>query len=696
VTYQYGALSAALSGAGGESGHEADGATGLLAALRQAVAVAQFDRNAMLIEANGIFLDAFGYRAEDVVGRNHAHFCHADDPGPAFAQIWHQLLGGQPVRGGFARIGRDGRVIWLFGSYELVRDPLGEPVAAIFVGRDVTEGKDNQVDLQGQVGVIRRTMMVAEFDLDGHLLFANENFLNAYGYRLDEIRGCHHSIFISPAYAATGEYGEFWSSLQHGLSHVARGRRFGKAGCEVWIEAAYGLVTDAFGMPSKIVAYAFDVTLQKRMERMKSADVAHAADHDSLTGLYNRSALARRLQEQSLRADRAPDAVMMIDLDGFKAINDAYGHQAGDALLWVVGQRIAECLRDQDFVARLGGDEFAVLMPFHAHRAGTLETVVQRILDGVSQPISFQNEELSVSASIGVAINDGVVLDLSTGGDDLLGHADAALAEAKLAGKNTYRMFDWELQRKLQRRQLIKRELDVAIRNRDICLHYQPVVSLTDGSVVGYEALSRWTHPTIGPIHPGEFIGIAEMTGQIHALGEAVLHQAMHFAARLDPTLWVAINISPLQLQREALAATIIELAAQYGVNPAQIEIEVTETSALSDAPATIANLRALKEAGFGLSLDDFGTGYSSLSHLLLLSFNRIKIDRSFVDQFLDSPERASIIDAVLGLGRALGIALIAEGVETEEVANRLREKGCDLAQGYYFGRPIAPEVILG
>lgn len=667
--------------------------------LREAFPFAVFDRRGMLVDANAAFLDIMGYALEDVWGSSHQQFTWSTSGATdSFPDIWDRLVAGSPVVGEFARRGRDGRFIWLQGRYTLQRDTADEPHLVLLTGLDVTDRQGERVELQGQVSAIRRTMLHAEFGLEGHLLNANEMFLEAFGYTASELVGSHHSIFVSPAYAQTAEYAQFWSSLRQGVAASARARRVGKDGREVWIDAHYLPILDASGLPCKVVTYARDLTLQKRIEQARIAEAAFAADHDSLTGLYNRAALARRLQENSLRFGAAGmvDVVMMIDLDGFKLINDAYGHQAGDSMLWVLAQRIKNCLRDHDFVARLGGDEFAVLMTLSADKLASLEIIAARILDCLSEPIAFQSERFSASASIGIAVKDDVVIDRSSIGDELLGFADAALYEAKLAGKNTFRFFDRSLQTKLERRQLIERELDIAIQNRAIALHYQPIVSLSDGSVAGYEALGRWIHPVLGAVSPAEFIPIAEMTGQIHQLGQSLLHQAMHFASRLGPQRWIAINLSAQQLQREMLAETIIALAAEYGVATEQIEIEITETSVLSESPVTMGNLRKLKDAGFGLSLDDFGTGYSSLSHLLLLSFDRIKIDRSFAADCLVSYEKACIVDAVLGLGQALGISTIAEGVETQEVADNLRARGCSYAQGWLFGRPVPPEIVLG
>ncbi|MBP8232981.1 MAG: EAL domain-containing protein [Rhizorhabdus sp.] len=666
------------------------------ASLPEGLALARFDEGGLLEDASDAFLSLFGYRRAEALGKPYALFlASAGGEGADFGAAWSAAGGNSPsatIRGRR----RDGSAVLLQGGFRLCERLSAAGRQLVVAGFDITGQSDVVAMLRDQLAVVQRTMLVAEFDLDGRILAANENFLAAYGYELGDLIGRYHAIFVTPAYAGTEEYRQFWASLRYGRSQVARHRRFGRDGRELWVDAFYSPVTDSSGLPIKIVEFAIDRTLERRVERRREEEARYLAERDALTGLHNRVAFTRHLQELALAQDTGrgqAHVVLVVDLDGFRTINDAYGHQAGDALLWVMGQRVRSVARDQDFVARLGADQFAIVAPTTSADADLSRQLAERLLGELPQPLDVQEERLSVGASIGVAVFGGDA-GLASVAEDWLAYVDSALAEAKRAGRGTYRLFDQALHARIQRRQLIERELDGALRQGAIVLHYQPIVRLSDERIVGYEALARWTHPSLGTVSPDEFVTVAEKTGQIHAMGAALLGQALQFAASLPPEIGVAVNLSAMQLRREGLAATVTQLARLHDVDPGRIEIEITETAALGKAPAVLNNLRQLKDAGFRLSLDDFGTGYSSLSHLLLLSFDRIKIDRSFAGRFLESTECACIVDAVLGLGRALGISVIAEGIETAEGASRLRAMGCDYAQGYHFGRPLAPTDI--
>lgn len=666
------------------------------ASLPEGLALARFDEAGLLEDASDAFLSLFGYQRAEAVGKPYALFlASAGGEGADFGAAWSAAAGSSSSATIHGRR-RDGSAVLLQGGFRLCERLSAAGRQLVLAGFDITGQSDVVAMLRDQLAVVQRTMLVAEFDLDGRILAANENFLAAYGYKLGDLIGRYHAIFVTPAYAGTEEYRQFWASLRYGRSQVARHRRFGRDGRELWVDAFYSPVTDSSGLPIKIVEFAIDRTLERRVERRREEEARYLAERDALTGLHNRAAFTRHLQELALAQGTGrgqAHVVLVVDLDGFRTINDAYGHQAGDALLWVMGQRVRSVARDQDFVARLGADQFAIVAPTTSADADLPRQLAERLLGELPQPLDVQEERLSVGASIGVAVFGDAAGPASVA-EDWLAYVDSALAEAKRAGRGTYRLFDQALHARIQRRQLIERELDGALRQGAIVLHYQPIVRLSDERIVGYEALARWTHPSLGTVSPDEFVTVAEKTGQIHAMGAALLGQALQFAASLPPEIGVAVNLSAMQLRREGLAATVTQLARLHDVDPGRIEIEITETAALGKAPAVLNNLRQLKDAGFRLSLDDFGTGYSSLSHLLLLSFDRIKIDRSFAGRFLESTECACIVDAVLGLGRALGISVIAEGIETAEGASRLRAMGCDYAQGYYFGRPLAPTDI--
>ena len=413
------------------------------------------------------------------------------------------------------------------------------------------------------------------------------------------------------------------------------------------------------------------------------AEAQHLAFHDSLTGLPNRALFEDRLQV-ALSRRKASVAVLMLDLDRFKNVNDTLGHPAGDELIRQFGDRLTALLRGSDTVARLGGDEFAILVEGAA--VADVRTLATRILDEVRRPFGIMGAQVHVGVSIGVAISQDAV----PGSLDLVRKADIALYSAKDAGRNTYHFFSPEMDENVRRRRTIEDELREAVATADgLCLHYQPQVSC-DGSVAGLEALLRWDHPTRGPIAPSEFIPVAEETGLIVPLGEWVLREAC-VASRRWPDLFVAVNLSPVQFRSADFVERLTQIVAETGADPHAIQLEVTERVLLDDDDTVSAILATLRETGFKIVLDDFGTGYSSLSYLRRFQVDKNKIDGSFVDHVCEEPESATIVSAVLALGWTMGLTVAAEGVETAEQCTFLEAAGCKEMQGHYFS-PAVPE----
>ena len=413
------------------------------------------------------------------------------------------------------------------------------------------------------------------------------------------------------------------------------------------------------------------------------AEAQHLAFHDSLTGLPNRALFEDRLQVALSR--RKPSvAVLMLDLDRFKNVNDTLGHPAGDELIRQFGDRLTALLRESDTVARLGGDEFALLVEGAA--IGDVRTLAGRILDEVRRPFGILGAQVHVGVSIGVAMSQ----DGGLAGLDLVRKADIALYSAKDAGRNTYHFFSPEMDENVRRRRTIEDDLREAVATGEgLCLHYQPQVS-RDGAIVGVEALLRWDNPARGSIAPSEFIPVAEETGLIVPLGEWVLRQAC-LASRRWPKLFVAVNLSPVQFRSPEFVARLDTIVADTGADPQSIQLEVTERVLLDDDDSASAVLAMLRERGFKIVLDDFGTGYSSLSYLRRFQVDKIKIDGSFVNHVCEEPESATIVSAVLSLGWTMGLTVAAEGVETADQCTFLEAAGCKEMQGHYFS-PAVPE----
>lgn len=416
-------------------------------------------------------------------------------------------------------------------------------------------------------------------------------------------------------------------------------------------------------------------------ERMR-----HMAYHDALTGLPNRVLFRECLERAVEHAKRENHGVgvFCVDLDGFKEINDVHGHPFGDQFLRSVADRIVELVPGSATVARLGGDEFAVIMSLQESSVGALAAIAEQLIAGLQQSFVIHEQTVHVGASIGVSSFpiDGTEPEL------LLKTADTALYRAKAEGHGIYRMFAPEMNAELERRRVLTRDLKDALDIEQFELYYQPIVSLADSSVIGTEALVRWRHPERGLVAPGAFIPMAEETGLILPLGEWVLRAACIDAASWTEPLKVAVNLSSLHFRRSGVVDLVSRALDESGLDPARLEIEVTESVLLSNSREVLRALQELKALGVSVSLDDFGTGFSALSYLLEYQFDKIKIDRSFVAGLGDSHRADSIVSAVLSLASGLEVITLAEGVETERQAAMLAVAGCQQAQGHYFGRP--------
>ncbi|KJC43525.1 diguanylate cyclase [Bradyrhizobium sp. LTSP849] len=432
------------------------------------------------------------------------------------------------------------------------------------------------------------------------------------------------------------------------------------------------------------------VTYEDVTERHKAqARVAHMAQHDSLTDLPNRTLFREKMSDglNQVAIAGGAMAVLCFDLDNFKTVNDRLGHAAGDRLLRWVAARLKENVGGHDTVARLGGDEFAVLQ--RGPQPQSAEKLARRLVEIIGRPPPLESQSIHIGVSIGIAIAPDHGLDA----DELMKCADLALYQAKAKGRGAYQLFEPEMEEQARSRHALEHDLRSALGANEFHLVFQPQVRLDATELTGFEALLRWKHPSRGLVSPAEFIPIAEETGLIVPIGEWVLRTACATAASW-PNLTIAVNLSPVQFRSRGLVAMVTSALAEAGLPPQRLELEVTETALLDDSEATIEILHQLRALGVRVSLDDFGVGYSSLSYLRKFPFDRIKIDRSFVGTLGESPESIAIVRTIASLGAVLGVETTAEGVETIEQLDFVRECGCTAVQGYYFGRPCpAAEV---
>jgi diguanylate cyclase (GGDEF)-like protein len=423
-----------------------------------------------------------------------------------------------------------------------------------------------------------------------------------------------------------------------------------------------------------------DITERRQAE----AKISHMALHDALTDLPNRLFFRQGIESRFAHLGRDQTlAVLCLDLDHFKNVNDTLGHPFGDKLLCQVAERLRGCLRRGDSVARLGGDEFAILQASPAEPADTT-SLMARIIEVVSAPFDLDGHQVVIGVSIGVAVAPTDARDP----DQLLKSADMALYRAKTDGRGTYRFFEHEMDARMQARRALELDLRKAIANGEFELYYQPLVDLVTEQISGFEALIRWNHPERGLLLPADFIPLAEETALIVPIGEWVLRQACGEAAKWPSAVWVAVNLSAVQFKSHGLSRTVINALAGSGLASGRLQLEITESVLLLNNESTLDTLRQLRALGVRISMDDFGTGYSSLSYLRSFPFDKIKIDRSFVHDLSSNEESRAIVRAVVGLGSSLGMPTTAKGVETREELDYMKRQGCTEAQGYFFSKP--------
>jgi diguanylate cyclase (GGDEF)-like protein len=435
------------------------------------------------------------------------------------------------------------------------------------------------------------------------------------------------------------------------------------------------------------VATHEDITEQRRSE----IKIEYMAHHDSLTDLANRVLLNERLEQALGRRIHREEmvAVHHIDLDQFKAVNDTFGHLAGDKLLKIVADRLRGLVRETDTIARMGGDEFVIVQgPIRDPAEAT--SLAQRIIALMSEPFDLDGRLAVIGASIGIAVGPGDGLRP----DRLLRNADLALYRVKGDGRGTFRFFEPAMDLQMQTRHIMEQDLRKALSAGEFELHYQPVVNLESNEISGFEALIRWNHPEKGMVAPAIFIPLAEEIGFIVPIGEWVIREACAAAAKWPEDVHVAVNISAVQLRSPGLMQVIVGALATSGLHPTRLEIEITETVLLQNKEATLALLHQLRALGIRIAMDDFGTGFSSLTHLQCFPFDKIKIDRSFVKDIMENPGSLNIVRAVTALAHGMGMTATAEGVETSEQLDRITSEGCTEMQGYLFSQPLLAREI--
>ena len=524
------------------------------------------------------------------------------------------------------------------------------------------------------------TDMLVRLDLDGTRTYVSPACRAIFGYEPEQLTGRSTFAFVHPddvemvrdrmraVIAGEGD--------RRGLNRVLRAD-----GRVAWVEASLRLVRDPqTGAARELVSVVRDVTDQK----LNEARIEQLAATDYLTGLPNRRAFLAGVETLLSRSGRC--ALLFIDLDHFKPVNDLHGHGVGDAVLIEVALRLQQEVPGGAMVSRLGGDEFAVLLPDGL----AAEAVAQQILDALAAPVMAGDVVAEIGASIGISRSPDQGRDVGS----LLRTADIAMYHAKRAGAGRFLFFAEEMEDELREKAVFKVRLRSAIESGEIVPFYQPLVDLRSRRLVGMEVLARWRHPERGILPPSDFIAHAEHGGLIGPLFQGLLRQACRDAMRWPDGLKIAVNLAPRQLQDASIAGCVLDVLSETGFSPLRLELEVTETGIVRDLGTAKKVLAMLRAAGIRTALDDFGTGYASLRMVKELAVDRLKIDRSFVVALASAPESGRYVSAIIGLARALGLATTAEGIEDTASAKRIGAMGCDLGQGYYFGRP-SPAAAL-
>lgn len=522
---------------------------------------------------------------------------------------------------------------------------------------------------------------------EGRYLNANPALARIYGHASPDELVAHLHDIQRQLYVLPERRAEFVRLMQaHDVVRNFESQVYRRDGHIIWISENARAVRDADGSVQFFEGTVVDITERKQHE----AELEHQASHDSLTGLPNRSLLRDRIEQAIVKAQRDNHlvAVVFVDLDHFKLINDSLGHHVGDRLLLEVADRLIACVRSHDSVARQGGDEF-VLVLTELHEENEILAIVSRLLEIISQPWMDEGQEYGLSCSVGISCYP------QDGGDPdaLLRCADAAMYKAKESGRSTYHFYTPELNLAISERLELENSLRHALEREEFRVYYQPRIDVASGRIIGAEALIRWDCPGKGIIPPDSFISIAEETGLIIPIGQWILEEACRQnsawqRAGLAP-INVSVNLSPIQFRHTGLVQSVASALAQAGLDPAFLELELTESFVMHDAERINVAMKSLKTLGVDIAVDDFGTGYSSLSYLKRFPVDRLKVDKSFVRDIDSDPDDAAIVRAIITLGHALGLKVVAEGVETLAHLEFLRQHGCDELQGYYFSRPI-------
>jgi len=640
---------------------------------------------------NPKFTETSGYSFAEVEGKNPRILSSGKITKTEYTKMWHILSNGDEWRGEFHNKHKDGSFYWESALVSSIKNDDGEITHFLAVKEDITLRKqaEDQLELAAAVfDAASEAIMVC--DAQNRIEMVNSSFTEITGYSLDEVAG------QSPAVLKSGRHNEIFYKGMIETLH-SKGRWEG----EIWNRRKNGeiypqwlsvkVTRDENGDIFRYISLFNDITHRKRNEER----ILYQANYDALTNLPNRSLFLDRLQRAVIRAERSKTqiALLFIDLDRFKNINDSLGHAYGDLLLQEAAKRLTACVRKTDTVARLGGDEFTIVIQDLTDYY-LIENLVEKVLEELAAPYSLEQNIAFVSASIGITIypNDGATVE------ELLKNADSAMYRAKENGRNLSQFFTTEMNEQASERRALETALHQALEREEFALHYQPIIDAKTGLITSCEALLRWHQPEHGNIFPDKFIPLAEDTGLILPIGEWVLltacREAMRWTKNNDTPPNVSVNMSSRQFQRINVVELVTKILSQTGLPAHRLTLEITESLLVENDQSILDQLHGIRALGIDLSIDDFGTGYSSLSYLRRFPITTLKIDRAFINDLTTDDEAAALVSAILSMAQSLKLKVVAEGVETFEQLEHLRQEKCEHIQGYYFSPPVPVEAF--
>jgi len=645
-----------------------------------------FDLDGHFQSCNRALEDITGYPADQMLGRHFGFLIEPDDRAQTQA-AFNQARNGETIAQEMMGTHATGRPYFL----KTIAFPVmirGEVVGVYGICRDITHHKQKDAELRklkrGIEASPNGVIMVDALCPSLPIVYANAAFTEITGYPYDEVFGRNCRLLqgkdTSPKALEIIRYG-----LHRQTEVSVELRNYRKDGTPFWNHLLISPVLDDAGTCTHFIGIQRDITRQKQQE----ARITYQVNHDLLTGLLNQAAFQDVLSD-ALTADGRAGALatMHLDLDGFKPINDGLGHPVGDAVLKIVASRLKDLAGPDVALARLGGDEFSLLVPDYTNRDEVIQ-LAERLLVGLAQPIQVDDQKVHISASIGIACNETPLNTLH----ELRQFADLALDRAKRQGRNTWQWYSGQRIEGSRHSVVLRQDLHTALQEHQFEIYYQPLVDAITGRMRSVEALVRWHHPRRGMVSPGEFIPLAEQTGQIVPLGLWILRQACTEIADLNAHrergLRVAVNISSLQFIRDSFLDDVRQVLKETGISPHLLEFEVTESVLLDGAAPVIELMQTLKTMGIRVALDDFGTGFSSLSYLRDLPTHKVKLDRSFVQEVATDHRMAAIVQGVITMAHHMDMIVVAEGIETREQQDDLARRHCDILQGYLFARPM-------